>query len=64
MDYKKLNEHKEKLKIQKQKFYEKLEDEESMANDLLDIAIGIINRQNTIIKGYEKMDDEWINLDI
>lgn len=64
MNYKKLNEYKNKLKIQKDEFYKKLEDEESMANDLLDMAIGIINRQNTIIKAHEKIDYDWANVDV
>jgi len=53
MDYKKLNEYKQQLDIQIEQFNDEYEDEESMANDLLDLAIGIINRQNAIIRVYE-----------
>ncbi|WP_161627584.1 hypothetical protein [Metaclostridioides mangenotii] len=57
MDYKKLNEYKQQLKRQEKKFYDKYEDEESMANDLLDLALGIINKQNAIIQIYEKVEE-------
>lgn len=49
------------IKKSKDKLYVNLEDENSMANDLLDQAMDVIHAQNSYIKWLEKEHGDWLN---